>query len=197
LLRAVETYDPARMTLFTTYCRRRVMGAVLDWVRGCDCLPRSVRRFERACRHARDLVHGVYGRWPDDAELAALIGLPPARFACLARRSAVGAAIPFSTLESCRRGGGTITFSSGELRDRGASDPARNAARSLLAESLTRGFSQVERGVIVLYYFAGLTMAEVGATLKLSEARISQIHRDVLQRLRQRYGERLRDELLA
>ncbi len=46
--------------------------------------------------------------------------------------------------------------------------------------------------VLVLYYTEGLTMAEIGLVLDLSESRVSQIHKDVIERLRRRF----RDETM-
>ena len=61
----------------------------------------------------------------------------------------------------------------------------------MLTEYITRGLSQEERLVLTLYYFEELTMAEIGVVLDLSESRVSQIHKDILQRLRQRFGSTL------
>ena len=40
-------------------------------------------------------------------------------------------------------------------------------------------------------------MAEIGSVLNLSESRVSQIHKEILQRLRKRYGKTLCEELAA
>ena len=47
------------------------------------------------------------------------------------------------------------------------------------------------------YYYEELTMAEIGVVLDLSESRVSQIHKDVLARLRNRFRGRLEEELVA
>ncbi len=44
-----------------------------------------------------------------------------------------------------------------------------------------------------MYYFEEMTMAEIGATLNLSESRVSQIHKDVILRLRGRLKDRFED----
>jgi RNA polymerase sigma factor for flagellar operon FliA len=67
----------------------------------------------------------------------------------------------------------------------------------MLTEYITRGLSREERLVLVLYYYEELTMSEIGAVLKLSESRVSQIHKDILQRLRSRFGKSLCEELVA
>ena len=49
----------------------------------------------------------------------------------------------------------------------------------------------------MLYYFEEMTMAEIGSVLNLSESRVSQIHKEILQRLRHRFGNILCEELVA
>ena len=51
--------------------------------------------------------------------------------------------------------------------------------------------------VLILYYYEDLTMAEIGAVLDLSESRVSQIHKDVVARLRNRFKDKLEEELVA
>ena len=70
-------------------------------------------------------------------------------------------------------------------------------SRELLTEYITRGLSREERLVLVLYYYEELTMSEIGMVLNLSESRVSQIHKDILQRLRQRFGRSLCEELAS
>ncbi|HOW19247.1 MAG TPA: sigma factor-like helix-turn-helix DNA-binding protein, partial [Phycisphaerae bacterium] len=76
-------------------------------------------------------------------------------------------------------------------------DPSLKAARSMLTEYLTRGLSREERLVLILYYYEDLTMAEIGLVLDLSESRVSQIHKDVLNRLRARFKGKHGEELVA
>ena len=76
-------------------------------------------------------------------------------------------------------------------------DPTTEISRQLLADHITRGLSREERLVLVLYYFEELTMAEIGLVLNLSESRVSQVHKEILSRLRQRFGRELAEELVA
>ena len=41
-----------------------------------------------------------------------------------------------------------------------------------------------ERAVIALYYYEGLKFAEIGSVLRVSESRISQVHAEILAKLR-------------
>jgi RNA polymerase sigma factor for flagellar operon FliA len=194
LMQAVESYDPTRATQFEAYCRRRLTGAVLDWLRGVDTQSRAVRRFEKnrdAIIEEHDRRHGFR---PPDSDIARDMGMSPARYARLSRRARMGNPIPFSAVEHpsrARHGAGRHW----DIRDRSAADPTHRVARATLAEYLTQGLARNERLVLLLYYFEGLTMREIGGLLELSESRVCQLHKDILERLRDRLGARLRDEL--
>ena len=49
---------------------------------------------------------------------------------------------------------------------------------------MTRGLSRAERLILILYYYEEMTMKEIGATLDLSESRVSQMHSAILERLK-------------
>jgi RNA polymerase sigma factor for flagellar operon FliA len=68
--------------------------------------------------------------------------------------------------------------------DKRAPDPALEAQRQDLRELLLRGFTPMERLLIVLYYFEEMTMREIGATLGISESRVSQMHSNLVVRIR-------------
>ena len=46
---------------------------------------------------------------------------------------------------------------------------------------VTKGLNRNERLIIILYYYEELTMKEIGATLDLSESRVSQMHSSIVQ----------------
>src|SRR5512146_2781324 len=52
-----------------------------------------------------------------------------------------------------------------------------------LRDLVTRGLSRAERLILILYYYEEMTMKEIGATLELSESRVSQMHSSILARL--------------
>ena len=61
---------------------------------------------------------------------------------------------------------------------------ARELQRKDLRDLITKGLSRAERLIVILYYYEGMTMKEIGATLDLSESRVSQMHSSILARLK-------------
>ena len=115
----------------------------------------------------------------------------------LCRLSQLGKEVHFSAMEPQTDQNGRGTARSWDVGDSRAADPSVAVSRTMLTEYITRGLSREERLVLVLYYYEELTMSEIGSVLKLSESRVSQIHKDILQRLRQRFGSSLCEELVA
>ena len=66
-----------------------------------------------------------------------------------------------------------------------SSDSVQQAHLRDLKSLITKGFARTESLIITLYYYEGMTMKEIGATLDLPESRVSQIHSSILDRLKE------------
>ncbi|MFH0981628.1 MAG: sigma-70 family RNA polymerase sigma factor [Planctomycetota bacterium] len=197
LIEAVEAFDPARKAKFETFCQQRISGAVMDWLRSLDPQSRTVRTFEKRRLHIKEMLDAENGRPPTHAEIAKRMGVTQGRYDSLCRLSQLGKEVHFSAMEPLTDRNGRTSTPTWDVGDSGKSDPTVIASRQMLTEHITKGLSREERLVLVLYYFEQLTMAEIGEVLNLSESRVSQIHKDILGRLRQRLGPELAEELVA
>ena len=61
--------------------------------------------------------------------------------------------------------------------------------KELLAKAIDM-LPEKEKQLIALYYYEELTMKEIGATLDLSESRVSQMHSSIVARLQQQLAKR-------
>jgi len=197
LIEAVESYDPSRKARFETFCQQRIRGAVMDWLRSLDAQSRTVRSFEKRLTYVREILDAELGRPPTPLEMAKRLGLSHERFEHLVRLSHLGHEVHFSALENSSDGSGRSNSRTWDLGDRAEGDPAAVLERKMLTEYLTKGLTREEKLVLVLYYFEEMTMAEIGNVLALSESRVSQIHKEILQRLRHRFNGTLCEELVA
>jgi len=198
LIEAVEGYNPERKAKFETFCQQRIIGAVMDWLRSLDPQSRTVRTFEKRRLSIREMLDAELGRPPLHDEVAKRMGMSQDRYDQLARISQLGREVHFSAMdprESNARG--RTSERAWDVGDPKQTEPHAKMARTMLTEFITRGLSREERLVLILYYYEDLTMAEIGAVLDLSESRVSQIHKDVISRLRNRFKGKLDEELVA
>ncbi|MDP6419296.1 MAG: FliA/WhiG family RNA polymerase sigma factor [Candidatus Krumholzibacteria bacterium] len=195
LMKAIESFDPAKEVKFETYALPRIRGSMLDELRSLDWLPRSMRRKSRALQTATSQLEGRLGRSPSDREVARHMELDLHDFHSMVGTLAQGNLLSLDEEVRTREDGTYTTFR--EL----LADPGSERAdhqleeqeiQTILVETL-RGMPERERQILTLYYFEELTLAEIGEVLGVTESRICQIHGKAVQRLRTRVRERTRD----
>ena len=189
LMDAIDAYDLERGVKFETYCAPRIRGAILDELRSMDWVPRLVRsRAHKLARAAREL-EATLGREPTEDELAERLGLPRPEFEKLVRDATAVTQISLSR-KYAQNDSSRDVCEIDVLQDKRGKDPVREVQRRDLKKLFTRGFTRAERLILILYYYEQLTMKEIGATLDLSESRVSQMHSAILDRLKSQLGAR-------
>jgi len=178
---AISTFDPSRGIPFENYCGPRVRGAVLDHLRSLDWAPRMLRsRVQRMQEMVRQMEMST-GSAPTDEQLSSALRMPMDEL-----RSLKGEFVPPPVRIGTNQDNDAHAFNLELVADGHDDTPVRQAQRTDLREFLTRGLSQVERQVLILYYYESLSLREIGETLELCESRVSQIHQAVIARLRER-----------
>jgi len=183
LLEAIRTFDPGRGVKFGTYCPGRIRGAMLDYLRRQDFLPRLTRTRANRLEEARVELERTNGRPPRDAELAAALGVPLAVLDALMADIARGtsATAPRRALQRDE-----VLLAPEAVEDRRAARPMDEARKADLAALLCRQLRPKERYIVVMYYAEDLTLAEIALVLGLSESRVCQLHAKALEKLRAR-----------
>jgi RNA polymerase sigma factor for flagellar operon FliA len=189
---ALESFDPDRGFLFQTYCTPRIRGAILDALRHCDRVTRLMRTRAVQLSRTRRLLHAQLGRAPSDEEIAERLSLSRTQYVRLVR-DAQAADIVSLNQATCDSDMGRDCARGDTLFDTRAEPPMKRSQREDIKRLITRGLSQVERTVVILYYYEEMTMKEIGATLGTSESRVSQIHAGIVARLQDAFQGR-RDE---
>lgn len=183
LMDAIQKFDPGQDVLFTTFAPLRVRGEMLDHLRQNDRAPRLVRDRARKLERAVSRFRQEHGRPPTCDELAEVLKVSPAE---LERILCDGQVVGLVSLDQAIDGnardadGGLLP----QISDPRADNPVESAQRRSLKELLCRMLSRHEQLIVVLYYYEGMTMKEIGRTLDLSESRVSQMHTQIKERLR-------------
>ena len=72
------------------------------------------------------------------------------------------------------------------------SQTEQKEVQGFLAESIN-DLSTQEKMVIILYYYEGLMLKEIGQILGVSESRVSQVHTKSMMRLKGKLNQRLKE----
>jgi RNA polymerase sigma factor for flagellar operon FliA len=182
LMDAIDAFDLSRGVKFETYCVPRIRGAMLDELRTMDWVPRLVRSKASKLNESIKTLEAKFGRAPSDAELAEHMSLPLAE---LEKMTLEASAVNLVSLN--KKWYETDSYKDVReidiLEDKKGEDPTRRIQKADLMRLVTKGLNRNERLIIILYYYEELTMKEIGATLDLSESRVSQMHSAIVQRL--------------
>jgi RNA polymerase sigma factor FliA len=184
LMDAIEAFDTDRHVRFSTFSAVRIRGAILDELRSLDWVPRLVRSNSRKLEAATRELEAELGRTPSDEEMADRLELPIGAYRDLAEDAR---AVMITSLAGRRPDGREAEADSpdpGPLADLRSVDPIDESQRRALKAAVTNGLSRAERLLVTLYYYENLTMREVGQVLDLSESRVSQMHTQIIKRLR-------------
>lgn len=182
LMDAIDAFDLSRGVKFETYCVPRIRGAMLDELRTMDWVPRLVRSKASKLNEAMKSLEARLGRQPNENELAEQMSMS---LEDLERLLADANAVNLVSLN--KKWYETDSYKDVReidiLEDKKGEDPTRRVQKGDLMRLVTKGLNRNERLIIILYYYEELTMKEIGATLHLSESRVSQMHSSIVQRL--------------
>jgi RNA polymerase sigma factor FliA len=182
LMDAIDAFDMGRGVKFETYCVPRIRGAMLDELRTMDWVPRLVRSKASKLESARKEAEAVLGRPPSDSEMATRLRMSLPEYEKLKTEAS---AVNLVSLN--KKWYETDSYKDVRevdiLEDSKGEDPTRGIQKRDLMKLVTKGLNRNERLIIILYYYEELTMKEIGATLDLSESRVSQMHSSIVQRL--------------
>ena len=183
LLDAIQAFDLDRGVKFETYCSPRIRGAILDELRTMDWVPRLVRSRAHKLETVTKMLRTELGRLPTDEEIVARLNISRSEVDKLMRDatavSLISLSRKFYDADSSRE-----LQEIDVLEDRRTDDPLRELQKRDLTDMMLNGLSRIERIIIVLYYYEEMTMKEIGATLDLSESRVSQMHSSIIDRLK-------------
>ncbi|MFC8452600.1 RNA polymerase sigma factor WhiG [Kitasatospora sp. NPDC057223] len=185
LIDAIEKFDVDRAIKFETYAISRIRGAIIDELRALDWIPRSVRQKAKTIERTYATLEAKLRRTPHEFEVAAEMGIAIEDLHAIFSQLSLANVVALDELLQPGGEGSDRLSLVDVLEDRGADNPVEVAEgrelRRLLANAINT-LPEREKTVVTLYYYEGLTLAEIGQVLGVTESRVSQIHtKSVLQ----------------
>ena len=167
---------------FAAYAQLRVRGAMIDHLRRQATLCRSAMAKRKEIAGVRNRLEQQLGRLPTEAEMSSEMGLEPAAYREVA-----------DSVEMVQHTSMDEVYSDQSMWFADVEDRADDILeRESLKAAIARGIGELperEALVLQLYFVEELNLEEIGHTLDIGAARVCQIKKAALDRLR----EKLRD----
>jgi RNA polymerase sigma factor for flagellar operon FliA len=185
LIAAVRRYDPEQGKTFAAYAAMRIRGAILDELRRMDWCPRRARARTRKLKTAIGVIEQRVGRTATAAEICAELNLTEKEYAKWLDEARPLTFIPLDQLAENEDGPGAsmheILPDESDVTGRETLEKAEQL--QLLAQRMAE-LPDMQRKILVMYYFENLRLAEIALAFDLTESRICQIHTQTILGLR-------------
>ena len=192
LIDAIDKYELTRGIKFETYAISRIRGAIIDELRAIDWVPRSVRFKAREVEKAYTSLENRLKRPPSDAEIADEMGVSIDELNNIYSQLSTVSLVALDELMTVEGQKGDRLSLVETLEDTRATSPIEafetEEMKGILTDAINR-LPEREKIVITLYYYEGLTLAQIGQVLGVTESRICQMHTKAVLALRGKISE--------
>ncbi|QFR49728.1 RNA polymerase sigma factor FliA [Sulfurimonas lithotrophica] len=175
LIKLARRYDESLNDSFWGYAKKRVYGAMLDYLRSLDILSRASRKLIKQIDYAIEEYRVEHDEEPSDEQLSEMLDESIEKIHEARIASSIYTVMPLhDQLQVGDEGAALAKVERDELVG--------------VIKSVLMTYSEREQMIIQLYYFEELTLKEISEILDITESRISQIHKSVLQKIKQSVG---------
>ena len=175
MIKLSRKYDKEQNDSFWGYGKKRIYGSMLDYLRTLDVVSRSDRKLVKSINTEIDNYFNEFEEEPSDEYLAEKLN---------------------EDIEKIREARGvsgiiTILPIDEQMELIGQNDVEKSIEREdliLKIEEALKDFDERDQMLVQLYYYEELNLKEISQIMNISESRISQIHKRLLDRIRRSLG---------
>jgi RNA polymerase sigma factor for flagellar operon FliA len=176
LIKLARRYDESLNDNFWGYAKKRVYGAMLDYLRSLDILSRASRKLVKQIDYAVEEYRVEHDEEPTDEQLAEMLDESIDKVHDARVASSIYTVMPLhDQLQVGDEGAALAMVEKEQLID--------------VVKKVLSTYKEREQMIIQLYYFEELTLKEISEILDITESRISQIHKSVIQKIKESIGE--------
>lgn len=175
LIDAVEKFDPDLGNKFETFASLKIKGAIIDFMRKQDWVPRNQRNLAKELDEVYNELYSERGYEPTKPEVAERMGvsLPHLDKILQQRHNSIILSYEEAINEKMMVASPLIVNESDK------DSPEAGLLYQEMKEKLMEAIDQLnekERLVVSLYYYESLKLREIAEILNITESRVSQIH---------------------
>ncbi|MDD4565408.1 MAG: FliA/WhiG family RNA polymerase sigma factor [Eubacteriales bacterium] len=175
LIDAVEKFDLDMGNKFETFASLKIRGAVIDFMRKQDWVPRSQRNLAKELDDVYNELYSGHGQEPTKQEIADKMGITLSHLEKILEQRHNSIILSYEEAINEKMMVATPLI----INDNDKSLPEGEILYEELKEKLIEVIGQLkekERLVVSLYYYENLKLKEIAEILKITESRVSQIH---------------------
>ncbi len=183
LIDAAAKFDPSKNENFKFYAVTRIKGAILDNVRKLDYMPRNVREMSGMIEKIYAKLEQKLGRMPSDEEVSGELDVSVEEFNGMLYKIRGASFLndkDFMFLDKTR----PESLDAIESKDAPIIDSLLMEEKKNILKKYIDMLEDIEKNVLMMYYYDELTLKEIGGILNLTESRICQIHSKSILKLR-------------
>lgn len=176
MIKLARRYDSSINDSFWGYAKMRVYGSMLDYLRELDIVSRANRKLIKAIDREVSKYFNENEEEPSDEYLAEVLGEDIKKIKEARIASDIYSLIPIDEQYNA-------------IENDGTTDRIEKEELVGIIQSVLGTLSKREQMIIQLYYFEELSLAEISEILNITSSRISQIHKDVIKKIRVRLSD--------
>lgn len=185
LMQAIDRFDEEKNVKFESYASLRIRGTIVDLARKQDWVPRSVRKISKEIDNAISELYYEKGEFPSDEEVAKRMGIPIQKYQKVAREAGIFNILSLDALiDGTQEEGGSEAVLADKNEDIMPANVLEDKEMQELLAKAINNLKDKEKMVISLYYKDELNMKEVARVMRISEARVSQIHSTAIKKIK-------------
>ncbi len=175
LIKLARKYDKSLNDNFWGYAKTRVYGSMLDYLRSLDILSRANRKMVKAINYAIDEYCLLNENEPTNEELSVILDESVEKINEARIASEIYTVMPIhDQLQVDDEGSTLITIEREDLVSK--------------IKDILSIYSERDQLIIQFYYFEELTLKEISEILNITESRISQIHKSIINKIKESLG---------
>lgn len=175
MIKLSRRYNEEQNDSFWGYGKKRVYGSMLDYLRSLDVMSRANRKLVKAIDNETQKYYNKFGEDPSIEYLAEILNEDIEKVRSAKNVSMIATTLPINEQLSI--------FDGIDTEDTIVQEDLMEHVQKILFM-----FNDREQLIIQLYYFEELSLKEISDILEISESRISQIHKKMIRKIRERLG---------